>query len=210
MNQIEILITRYPVLRPCRDAIETAAAEIIRAFENGGTLLVCGNGGSYGDAEHVSGELMKGFHKKRPLPAEKKRNLISAGGELGGRLAESLQQPLRTINLMGMPAVSTAFSNDVNPEFTCAQLALAFADGNSVFLGISTSGNAKNVLAAAVTAKAMGARLIGLTGADGGKMNGLFDVIIKAPETETYKIQELHMPVCHAICLAAEERFFAD
>ena len=210
MNHINILISRYPSLNSCRGAVESATDAIIRAFENGGTLLVCGNGGSYSDAEHITGELMKGFHKKRPLTAEQKQAIITAGGELGARLSESLQQPLRTINLMGMPALSTAFSNDIDPEFTCAQQVLAFANDKSAFLGVSTSGNAKNVLAAAVVAKSLGALTIGLTGADGGKMNGLFDVIIKVPETETYRIQELHLPVYHAICLSVEEWFFAE
>jgi D-sedoheptulose 7-phosphate isomerase len=210
MNHIDMLVSRYPVLQSCRYSIENAKDELICVFENGGTLLVCGNGGSGGDAEHIAGELMKGFHKKRPLLAKQKEKLIEVSKELGVELAETLQQPLRTISLMGMPALSTAFANDANAEFTFAQMVLAYASKNSALLGISTSGNAKNVLAAAVVAKSLGACAIGLTGADGGKMNGVFDVIIKVPETETYKIQELHMPVYHAICLEIEERFFSE
>ena len=210
MDQIEQLIKRYPALSPCRDEIEKAIRQIIRAFERGGTLLVCGNGGSCADAEHIAGELMKGFRKRRPLSPEQKQKLAQVDKALGDCLAESLQQPLRTVSLMGAPALTTAFSNDVNPAFACAQQALAFADENSVFLGISTSGNAQNVLAAAVTAKAMGTPAIGLTGADGGKMNGLFDILIKVPETETYKIQELHLPVYHCVCAAVEEHFFSE
>ena len=210
MDHIEMLTIRYPALNSCRIAIEAARDAIVRTFVNRGTLLICGNGGSYSDAEHITGELMKGFHKKRPLSTEQKQNLIDLGGELGSKLAKSLQQPLKAINLMGMPALSTAVANDIDPEFACAQQVLAFANENCAFLGISTSGNAKNVLAAAVTAKSLGVFTIGLTGADGGKMNGLFDIIIKVPETETYRIQELHLPVYHAICLSVEERFFVE
>ena len=210
MNNFEDLLERYPALDECLDAINTARDAIIRVFENNGTLLVCGNGGSYCDAEHIAGELMKGFHKKRPLSGELKKNLVDFGGELGVRLSEGLQQPLRTISLIGMPALSTAVTNDITPEFAFAQQVMAFADDNSVFWGISTSGDACNVIAAAVTAKSLGAYTIGLTGAVGGKMNGLFDVVIKVPETETFKIQELHLPVYHAICLSVEEYFFED
>ena len=208
MDHIEVLIKRYPVLEVCRESIKKATDILIRTFENEGTLLVCGNGGSCGDAEHILGELMKGFHKKRSLSGEQKQELINVGGELGSSLAETLQQPLKTISLMGMPALTTAFANDAHYMFACAQMTLAYACSNSTLLGISTSGNAENVLAAAVVAKSLGACAIGLTGMDGGKMNSLFDIMIKVPETETFKIQELHLPVYHAICLAVEEHFF--
>jgi D-sedoheptulose 7-phosphate isomerase len=210
MSHIETLIERYPVLLQCRGDIEKACAKIIKTFVNNGTLLVCGNGGSCGDAEHIAGELMKGFHKKRPLSPEQKQSLISVSDDIGANLAETLQQPLRTISLMGMPALSTAFANDARSEYTFAQMALAYSCKNSTLLGISTSGNAENVLAAAVVVKSMGACTIGLTGAGGGKMKGIFDIIIKVPETETYKVQELHLPVYHAICLTVEEHFFDE
>ena len=210
MNHIKSLIKRYPVLKPCSDSIESATKALIRTFENDGTLLVCGNGGSCGDAEHILSELMKGFNKKRPLLNEQKQALININVELGSSLAETLQQPLKTISLMGMPALTTAFANDAKYEFACAQMTLAYACSNSTLLGISTSGNAENVLAAAVVAKSKGACTIGLTGAGGGKMNSLFDIMIKVPETETFKVQELHLPVYHAICLEVEEYFFSS
>jgi len=210
VKHIDLLISRYPVLQQCYKSIEEAKNVLIRTFETGGTLLLCGNGGSCGDAEHMSGELMKGFHKKRPLSSEQKEKLTQIDGELGNTLAETLQQPLRTICLMGMPALTTAFANDASYELACAQMTLAYACKNSTLFGISTSGNAKNVLAAAIVAKSIGAYTIGLTGVDGGKMNNMFDLIIKVPESETYKIQELHLPVYHAICLEVEEYFFSE
>jgi D-sedoheptulose 7-phosphate isomerase len=124
------------------------------------------------------------------------------------KLASSLQTPLKAVNLCTHAALSTAFANDVNPEFIYAQLALAYASTEDVLIGISTSGNANNVLAAAITAKAMGSFTIGLTGSGGGKMNGIFDLIIKVPENETFRIQELHLPIYHAICLEVEDAFF--
>jgi len=210
MSNFDILITRYPVLRQCRESFDKTKNVLIDTFKNNGTLLVCGNGGSCGDAEHISGELMKGFKKKRPLAARQKHELTAIGGDLGSSLAEYLQQPLKTISLMGMPALTTAFANDVHYEFACAQMTLAYACKDSTLMGISTSGNAKNVLAAAVVAKSIGARTIGLTGKDGGEMNALFDIMIRVPETETYKIQELHLPVYHAICLEVEDYFFDE
>ena len=139
---------------------------------------------------------------------ELRSKILGVNPEIGGNLANSLQTPLRAINLCSVGALSTAFANDVNPEYIYAQLALAFTDPGDIFIGISTSGNAGNVLAAAVTAKAMGAYTIGLTGDNGGKMNGVFDLIVKCPENETYRIQELHLPVYHAICLEVEDAFF--
>jgi len=210
MNHIELLVSRYPQLQQCCESIEKAKDALIKTFQNDGTLLLCGNGGSCGDAEHILGELMKGFHKKRPLSDKQKKMLSQAGGELGSRLAQTLQQPLRTISLMGMPALTTAFANDANYEFACAQMTLAYVCKGSTLFGISTSGNAKNVLAAAIVAKAAGACTVGLTGADGGEMNEMFDILIKVPESETFKIQELHLPVYHAICLEIEEFFFTE
>jgi len=210
MDNIRSLIKRYPVLESSYESIVKAKDALIRTFENDGTLLVCGNGGSCSDAEHILGELMKGFRKKRPLSDKQKSDLINNGGALGESLAETLQQPLKTISLMGMPSLTTAFANDVKYEFACAQMTLAYACKNSTLLGISTSGNAENVLAAAVVAKMHGACTVGLTGADGGMMNTYFDILIKVPETETFKIQELHLPVYHAICLDIEEHFFKE
>ena len=209
-DQIITLLNRYPALTVCADAIEAACREIIRAYEQGGLLLTCGNGGSCADAEHIAGEFMKGFCRRRPLGAEARAALSAAHPDLGPALAEKLQQPLRTVSLNGMPALSTAFQNDVDPALVYAQQALAFASPTTVLLGISTSGNACNVLAAAVALRSGGGTSIGLTGAGGGRMPEVFDIVIKAPETETYRVQELHLPIYHAICLAVEAHFFKE
>ena len=205
---LDVMLTRYPVLAPCADAIETACAAIISAYERGGILLTCGNGGSCADADHIVGELMKGFCRRRPLDDAQRAALCETHGEWGALLAEQLQQPLRAVSLSGLSALATAFGNDVNPDLIYAQQAYAFASPTSVLLGVSTSGNARNVLAAAVAMKAKGGVTIGLTGADGGRMNEVYDIMLRVPETETYRVQELHLPVYHTICLAVESHFF--
>ena len=208
MEQINKLIQRYPILACCKEEIEEACRRIISCYKADGTVLLCGNGGSCADAQHIAGELMKGFCKKRPLSDPSREKLMSADSKLGSILADKLQAPLRAICLDGLPSLSTAFANDVDPLLTFAQQVFAYAKENDVFIGISTSGNAKNILAAAVAAKAKGAYAIGMSGITGGKMNDAFDLVIRVPETETYRIQELHLPVYHAICLTVEEAFF--
>jgi D-sedoheptulose 7-phosphate isomerase len=187
--------------------IEKMYGIITGAYRNGGKVLVCGNGGSCADADHIVGELMKGFAYLRPLNA-KLRGRLEALGE--PKLAEKLQTPLRALNLCSMHALSTAFANDVEPDLVYAQLTLGYTDAGDVFLGISTSGNSANVHYAALTAKAMGANLVGLTGADGGKMqkSGLYEALVKVPESITHLVQEGHIAVYHAVCLAVEEEFF--
>jgi len=206
---INEFVHRRPELAAIAPDVEKACGIIISAYQNGGKVLTCGNGGSCADADHIVGELMKGFIKKRPLSDALKTGFSDLGAP---ELAEKLQTPLRAINLCSLPALSTAFANDVEPEYVYAQLALGFADRGDVFIGISTSGNARNVHFAALAAKAAGARLIGLTGADGGKMreSGLYDVLIRVPETVTHCIQEAHIAVYHAICIAVEEYFFCE
>ena len=208
MEQINKLIERYPVLACCKEEIEEACRRIISCYEADGTVLLCGNGGSCADAQHIAGELMKGFCKKRPLSDASREKLVSVDSELGSILADKLQTPLRAICLDGLPSLSTAFANDVDPLLTFAQQAFAYARKHDVLVGISTSGNAKNILAAAVAAKAAGAYTIGLSGITGGEMNDVFDLVIRVPETETYRVQELHLPVYHAICLTVEDAFF--
>ena len=208
MNHIDFLIERYPMLEICKEQISKAIRQIIACYKAGGTVLLCGNGGSCADAQHIAGELMKGFCKKRPLSKTDKDKLIGVNSEIGKVLADGLQMPLRAICLDGLPSLSTAFANDVDPCLVFAQQAFAYAGKNDVLFGISTSGNAENVLAAAVAAKAKGAYTIGMTGSSDSKMDSIFDLIIKVPETETYLIQELHLPVYHAICLEVEDAFF--
>lgn len=203
MKHIDLLMERYPSLEVCRADIVDAVQTIIDMHKKGGALLICGNGGSSADAEHISGELLKGFLKKRPLSDSESASLPDA-------IAQGLQGGIRAIPLTSLTALGTAFSNDVDAELVYAQLVWALGDGNSVFLGISTSGNAKNVSSAALVAKAKGLKTIGLTGVGGGKLAEICDICIKAPECETYKIQELHLPIYHAICAQVEEEFFTE
>lgn len=202
------LLEQYPALCVCAEALDTAAGLLIQTYSRGGKVLICGNGGSCADAEHIVGELMKGFVRKRPLNDNWKTRFCQTDPETGIDLASKLQMPLKAISLQGHPALSSAFANDVDPACIYAQQAFALAEPGDLFIGISTSGNAANVHAAAVAAKVKGASLLGLTGADGGRMNGMYDCLIKVPRKETYQIQELHLPVYHALCMAVESHFF--
>ena len=207
-SHLNTLLERYPALIICRADIQKAYEALAACFDNGGKLLVVGNGGSAADAEHIVGELMKGFVKPRRLNREDAEALTAVDGELGPVLAENLQCALPAIAMDGHPALSTAYLNDCEPALCFAQQVNGFGKAGDVFLGISTSGNSKNVLYAAVTARAKGMKTVGLTGAKESKLALLCDVCIRVPETETYKIQELHLPVYHTLCLMVEERFF--
>ncbi len=206
--QLDLLIERYPKLAVCKDDIAKAYEIIETCYAHGGKLLIAGNGGSAADAEHIVGELMKGFKNPRKLPKEYADRLIAANPELGKTLAENLQGALPAIALDGHPALSTAYQNDCEPLLCFAQQVNGYGNTGDVLLGISTSGNSKNVLYAAVTARAKGMKVIGLTGQKESKLSEMADVCIRVPETETYMVQELHLPVYHAICLMIEENIF--
>ena len=205
---IQELVKRYPVLDAVKDQIEEAYKILETCYENGGKLLIAGNGGSAADSDHIVGELMKGFVKRRPVSAELAEALKQADPERGAELAKKLQGGLPAIALTNHAALSSAFANDVDGMLSYAQQVNGKA--GDVFLGISTSGNAENVMYAAVTAKAKGMKVIGLTGKTGGKLAKIADVAIIVPEQETYKIQELHLPIYHALCLMLEDRFYAE
>ena len=205
-----LLIERYPQLAICRDDIAQAFEMMKTSYEHQGKLLIAGNGGSAADAEHIVGELMKGFKMPRPLAPELAAACIALNPELGEKMQKYLQGALPAIALTGHPALSTAFLNDQVPELTFAQQVNGFGTKNDTFLGISTSGNSKNVIYAAIMAKAKGLKVIGLTGAKESKLSELADVCIQVPETETYKIQELHLPVYHCLCLMLEDYFFGE
>lgn len=207
-EQLDLLIERYPQLAVCEGDIAKAYELIETCYSFGGKLLIAGNGGSAADAEHIVGELMKGFKNPRKLPKEYADRLIAANPELGKTLAENLQCALPAIALDGHPALSTAYQNDCEPLLCFAQQVNGYGNDNDVFLGISTSGNSKNVLYAAVTAKAKGMKVIGLTGRKESKLSEMADVCIRVPETETYMVQELHLPVYHVLCLMVEEKFW--
>ena len=207
IQTLEDLIFRYPVLQDCRDSILEAFNMLSQAFHAGNKLLLCGNGGSAADCEHIVGELMKSFRLPRPISPELKSRLLQQGTE-GTRLAERLQGALPCVALTGHLALSTAFSNDVDPKLVFAQQVYGLASPGDVLWGISTSGSSANVCAALQTASAMGISTLGMTGKSGGKMNQLCSVVIRVPEEETYRIQELHLPVYHALCAALEQQFF--
>lgn len=209
MRHIDLLAERYPSLESTRNDIVAAYLLLEESYKNGGKLLVAGNGGSAADAEHIVGELMKGFKLPRKPEADFAEKLVEENRELGSVLAENLQGALPAIALDGHPALSTAYMNDCEPLLCFAQQVNGYGKSGDVFLGISTSGNSKNVLFAATTAHAKGMKVIGLTGAKDSKLKDMSDVCIKAPQTETYMIQELHLPIYHCLCLMLEDKFFA-
>ena len=208
MNYLEELLERYKALTCVKEEILKAYEILESCYENGGKLLIAGNGGSCADAEHIVGELMKGFVKRRAVSDEFAKKLTEADPERGKELAQKLQGGLPAIALTGHPGLSTAFLNDVDGDLIYAQQTYGYGKKGDVLLGISTSGNSKNVMYAMAAAKALGMKTIGLTGKDGGQLKTAADVAIVVPESETFKIQELHLPVYHALCLMLEERFF--
>lgn len=208
ISQLNRLITRYPVLDVCREDIMRAYEVIREAYEKKGMLLVCGNGGSGADSEHIVGELMKEFAIKRPLKEEEQKKLKESSAQNGELLASHLQGSLPAVTLTGNIALSTAFANDAMPELVFAQQVYGYGNENSVLLGISTSGNSQNVIYALETARAKGMKTIALTGDGGGRMKKLADVCIRVPAVLTPDVQELHLPVYHTLCMMIEEAFF--
>lgn len=198
---LELLQQRYPAMGACIDTMQQAYLAMRDCIAQDGTLLLAGNGGSAADADHWTGELLKGFCKLRPLPAD-------ARASMRPELANKLQGGIRAIPLTGFAAFTTAFSNDVDANLIWAQLVYTLGRRGDVFIGISTSGNAKNVCAAAEAARAKGLKVIGLTGAKGGMLKGLSDVCICVPVTETFQVQELHLPTYHCLSLMLEDEFF--
>lgn len=207
-KHLDTLIERYPRLAPCRADITEAYRIIEDTFTRDGKLLVAGNGGSAADSEHIAGELMKRFRLPRPVDAAFAEKLVVADPVRGPKLAKNLERSLMAIPLVAHEALTTAYINDVDGYGVFAQQLLGFGRTGDVFLGISTSGNSQNIMNAVAVAKALGVKVIGLTGTDGGELACAADVAVRVPETETYKIQELHLPVYHCWCLMLEERFF--
>jgi len=202
------LIQRYPPLKACGEEIGRACLLLINSYQNGGKLLICGNGGSAADADHIVGEMMKGFKLRRNLPQSQCDRLTDAFPEDGCYLANHLQGALPAISLIGQTALSSAFVNDVAADMVFAQQVFGYGKPGDVLMGLSTSGNSKNVVNAVKVAKAFGLKTISLTGISGGAIKGLCDVTIQAPATETFQIQEYHLPVYHALCAATEAEFF--
>ena len=206
MKYVNELTERYPALSPLKSDIETAVEEIVKSYKNGGKVLLCGNGGSASDSDHVAGELLKGFLMKRePIGDE----LISLEAELSED-AVKLQRGIPAIPLPQLSGVLSAFANDVDPSLVYAQLVYALGRKGDILIAFSTSGNSANVVKAAKCARAIGVFVITLTGESGGKLKALSDVSLRAPETETFKVQEYHLPIYHAICAEVENVLFGD
>lgn len=209
-KHINLLLERYPILKTCKDDIVNVYDILENCYAKGHKLLIAGNGGSCADSEHIVGELMKGFKLPRKCTEDFAERLKAIDPVRGEELAEKLQGGLLTIALDGHQSLNTAYVNDVQNGglLTYAQQVYGYGKEGDVFLGISTSGNSKNVMNATVVARALGLKVIGLTGMKGGELAKVADVTVKVPETETYMIQELHLPVYHCLCLMLEERFF--
>lgn len=207
-KHIDLLIERYPALEVIDQEIIDAYLIMEECYMNDGKLLIAGNGGSAADSEHIAGELMKRFKTPRPVSAEFARKLKEVDSVRGENLAENLECSLMAIPLVAHEAMTTAYINDVDGLGVFAQQLFGFGRPGDVFLGISTSGNSKNVMSATVVARALGIKVIGLTGSNGGVLSTVADVCVKAPETETYMIQEYHLPIYHCWCLMLEDKFF--
>lgn len=210
VRHIDLLLERYPVLERIRENIIEAYLIMEECYLNGGKLLIAGNGGSAADAEHIAGELMKRFKILRPVSSEYAEKLVAVDAERGSALAKNLECSLMAIPLVAHEALTTAYINDVDGLGVFAQQLFGYGRKGDVFLGISTSGNSKNVMNATVVARASGIKVIGLTGAKGGELAEVSDVAVKVPETETYMIQELHLPIYHCWCLMLEDKFFGE
>ena len=209
MDYINELLERYPSLEACQKEIRAAADILIESYKAGGKLLVAGNGGSAADSDHITGELLKSFVKKRK-PSSFIEKLNSIDKATGTYLADKIQGSLPAVALTNNSALMTASLNDVDGNVMFAQQVMGFGKKEDVFLGISTSGNSKDVIYATVVAKALGLKTIALTGKDGGRLATLADCPVVVPQNETFKIQELHLPVYHALCLTVEEYFWKE
>jgi len=209
-DRLEELVTRYPSLIPLAGDIQKAFDLMLRCTKNGGTILVCGNGGNAADADHIVGELMKSFVKKRHLPKEFGDKLAAIDPEYGSLLANTLEGTIRAFNLTTHNALTTAYANDRDPDLVFAQQVNGFGQQGDVLLAMSTSGNSKNVVMASIVAKAKGMFVISMTGMKPSRLDSFSDVALKMPETETFKVQELDLPVYHCLCLMLEAELWEE
>jgi D-sedoheptulose 7-phosphate isomerase len=204
------LTKRYPQLLNLEREIRKAAGCLITCYQQGRKVLVCGNGGSCSDSDHIVGELMKGFEQKRPVGEDLKMQLMSIDGERGKYLSEKLQQGLPAISLTAHSALITAVANDTDADLIFAQQVVGYGNPGDILIAISSSGNSRNVLDAAITARAKEMTVIGLTGESGGRLKSLCDILINVPGGSTALVQELQMPVYHALCLMIEHAIFGN
>ncbi len=209
-RHVDELIVRYPVLECARASMENAIEMLTECYRSGGKVMTAGNGGSAADAEHITGELLKGFVKHRGLDYRARERFRETWGGQADELAEKLQGGLPAVNLGGAPALLSAFANDVAPDAALAQHLWALGKTGDVLIGISTGGGAKNIQLALMAARVRGVKTILLTGGKHGVCESYADLVIAAPERETYRIQELHLPLYHTLCLAVEEAFFHE
>jgi D-sedoheptulose 7-phosphate isomerase len=204
------LILKYPDLEPCLSDIQSGFILLRRTFAGGGKLLICGNGGSAADSEHIVGELMKSYLLPRPVPAPVRRRLLECSPSRGAYLADHLQGALPALSLVSQSGLLSAYANDVAPDMAFAQQVYGYGRSGDALLGISTSGSSLNVVNALQVARALGLSTLGLTGEQGGAMNELCDALVRVPWRQTTDIQERHMAVYHALCALLEEAFFCD
>lgn len=207
---IEKLCKRHPALVSCKEDIERAIGLIKECYRNGNKILTCGNGGSAADAEHIVGELMKGSRKKRKVSPNFCKQVSKVYPKEAKKICDNLQIPLSAISLTSHISFTTAFNNDMNPEFTFAQQLFGLGKQGDVLIALSTSGKAKNVVNACKLAKVLGIKTIALTGKSGGELKNICDIVIRTPEEETLLIQEYHLPIYHTICSAIENEFFEE
>lgn len=207
-KEFDSLFIRYPNLNQCKQDIKKAYELLVKVYDSKKKLLIAGNGGSAADSEHLAGELMKRFRIARPIDNKLSKKLISIDKKRGQKLSNNLELSLRTIPLTSHVAITTAYMNDADATGVFAQQMLGYGDKGDAFLAISTSGNSENIISACVVAKALGIKIIGLSGQKQSQLSEMADVCICVPETETYKIQELHLPVYHTLCLMLECHYF--
>jgi D-sedoheptulose 7-phosphate isomerase len=207
-DMLKELFERYPALAACKDDILAAEELMMDAYKSGGKIMVCGNGGSCSDSEHIVGELMKGFLLMRHMDAATEKKFRDALGDDADEFVDKLQGGIPAISLPSQSAVLSAFVNDVDPSLMYAQLVYGYAREGDLLIAISTSGNSKNAVAAAKVAKAMGIKSLALTGERESKLSEICTNTVRVPEVETFKVQELHLPVYHYLCASVEKRIF--
>lgn len=202
------LIRKYPVLAGMEEKIADAASAMVECYSKGGKVLVCGNGGSASQADHLVGELMKSFELKRPLDDSLRKRLAKIAPERGKYLADKLEHSLPSIDLSAQTGLITAISNDIDAALVFAQQLIGYGNEKDVLVAVSTSGNSQNIIDACITARALNMTVIGTTGSTGGRMKELCDILLNVPETGTAAIQELQMPLLHTLCAIIETHFY--
>ncbi|MGB4589971.1 MAG: SIS domain-containing protein [Clostridiaceae bacterium] len=209
-NLIESFFLKWPNLQYLKENMRKSIALMTINILSGGKVLICGNGGSASDSEHIAGELLKEFYIKRPINYEFREKLIAAYGEEGRDMAGSLQGAIPAISLISQTGFLSAYGNDAKPELSFAQEVFAYGKPSDMLIAISTSGNAKNVCYAAMIAKSLDVFVLSLTGEDGGNLRKHSDVLLNVPEKETYLVQELHLPLYHLLCRGIEYEIFGE